>query len=49
MANVLFPGVYTPQEIEEIIIHTVSYAGFPMAINAIRLKQEENQVRSEPN
>ena len=28
------------QEIEEIIIHTVSYAGFPTAINAMRLFQE---------
>lgn len=30
----------SPQEIEEIIIHTVSYAGFPTAINAMRLLQE---------
>jgi 4-carboxymuconolactone decarboxylase len=30
----------SPQEIEEIIIHTVSYAGFPTAINAMHLLQE---------
>jgi len=30
----------SPKEIEEIIIHTVSYAGFPTAINAMRLLQE---------
>ena len=30
----------SPQEIEEIIIHSVSYAGFPTAINAMRLLQE---------
>ena len=30
----------SPQEIEEIIIHTVSYAGFPTAINAMRLLQD---------
>ncbi len=28
------------QEIEEIIIHTVSYGGFPKAINAMHLLQE---------
>ena len=28
------------QEIEEIILHTVSYAGFPTAINAMHLLQE---------
>ena len=30
----------SPQEIEEIIIHTVSYAGFPTAINAMHLFQK---------
>ncbi len=30
----------SPQEVEEIILHTVSYAGFPTAINAMRLLQE---------
>jgi len=30
----------SPREIEEIIIHSVSYAGFPTAINAMRLLQE---------
>jgi 4-carboxymuconolactone decarboxylase len=43
----------SPQEIEEIIIHTVSYAGFPTAINAMRLLQEvlaetaQNQATAE--
>jgi 4-carboxymuconolactone decarboxylase len=27
----------TPEEVREIIIHTVSYAGFPTAINAMNL------------
>lgn len=30
----------SPEEIEEIIIHTVSYAGFPTAINAMHLFRE---------
>jgi 4-carboxymuconolactone decarboxylase len=30
----------TPKEIEEVIIQTVPYAGFPTAINALQLLQE---------
>lgn len=30
----------SPEEIEEIIIHTVPYAGFPTAINAINLLKD---------
>jgi len=36
------------QEIEEIIIHTVSYAGFPTAINAMRLLQEVLAETAQP-
>jgi hypothetical protein len=38
----------SPQEIEEIIIHTVSYAGFPTAINAMRLLQEVLEETAQP-
>jgi 4-carboxymuconolactone decarboxylase len=30
----------TPAELEEIIIHTVPYAGFPTAINALNILKE---------
>ena len=35
----------TPQDIEEIIIQTVPYAGFPTAINAMRLWQDVTDKR----
>jgi len=36
------------QEIEEIILHTVSYAGFPTAINAMRLLQDVFAETTQP-
>lgn len=39
----------TSKEIEEIIIQTVPYAGFPTAINALNFLKEVNRKRDQHN
>lgn len=36
----------TPAELEEVVIHTVPYAGFPTAINAMRALREVLERRA---
>ncbi|NMB88032.1 MAG: carboxymuconolactone decarboxylase family protein [Chloroflexi bacterium] len=39
----------TPQEIEEVILHSVPYAGFPTAINAMNVFKQVLASRSRPD
>lgn len=44
--NAALEAGLTPAELEEVVIHTVPYAGFPTAINAMRALREVLERRA---